>query len=248
MKNVFILSLVFPLFTFAADPETLVFSFQKQKNPDEIQATAKMVGDYLTTKLGKKVEVLVPTSYGTTAQGLISKKVHVAYMDSLPYLLASNETDLEIAVVERRKERTEYDSLVVVAKNSPIKSFADLKGNAFWLFRFFKTYVSFKQILIMCTVAQILMHGFNFAEINVFTFWVAPSLLSSLQLFYFGTYLPHRKINAVRFADHHHARNSNTGFISSLISCYHFGTHHLTHHKQPGVPWYRLPKNSSATL
>ena len=119
---------------------------------------------------------------------------------------------------------------------------------AFWLFRFFKTYVSFKQILIMCTVAQILMHGFNFAEINVFTFWVAPSLLSSLQLFYFGTYLPHRKINAVRFADHHHARNSNTGFISSLISCYHFGTHHLTHHKQPGVPWYRLPKNSSATL
>lgn len=130
MKSLFILSFVFPLLAFAADPETLVFSFQKQKNPDEIQATAKTVAEYLTTKLGKKVAVLVPTSYGTTAQGLISKKVHVAYMDSLPYLLASNEADLEIAVVERRKERTEYDSLIVVAKNSPIKSMADLKGKS----------------------------------------------------------------------------------------------------------------------
>ncbi len=114
----------------AADPETLVFSFQKQKNPDEIQATAKTVAEFLTAKLGKKVEVLVPTSYGTTAQGLISKKVHVAYMDSLPYLLASSETELEIAVVEKRKERTEYDSLIVVAKDSPIKTIADLKGKS----------------------------------------------------------------------------------------------------------------------
>ncbi|OFZ31397.1 MAG: hypothetical protein A2622_02085 [Bdellovibrionales bacterium RIFCSPHIGHO2_01_FULL_40_29] len=122
--------ILLPSLVFAADPSTLVFSFQKQKNPDEIQATAKTVADYLSAKLGKKVEVLVPTSYGTTAQGLISKKVHVAYMDSLPYILASQEANLEIAAVERRKERTDYDSLVVVGKDSPIKTFQDLKGKS----------------------------------------------------------------------------------------------------------------------
>ena len=112
----------------------------------------------------------------------------------------------------------------------------------FWLFRFFKTYVTFQQIIIMCSVAQVLMHGFHFAEINVFTFWVFPSLLSSLQLFYFGTYLPHRRIDKQQFSDHHHARNSPASFLSSLLRCYHFGTYHLVHHKLPGVAWYQLPK------
>ena len=41
-----ILSLCFlSNFAFAADPETIVFSFQKQKNPDEIQVMAKTVAE-----------------------------------------------------------------------------------------------------------------------------------------------------------------------------------------------------------
>jgi len=112
----------------------------------------------------------------------------------------------------------------------------------FWLRRVFMNYVTFQQILIMCLVAQILMHVFHFAERNVFAFWVAPSLLSSFQLFYFGTYLPHREINLEPFPDHHHARNSSAGFFWSLLGCYHFGTYHLVHHKFPGVTWFQLPK------
>lgn len=116
------------MFAFAADPETLIFSFQKQKNPDELASSTKLVGEFLSKEIGKKVEVVVPTSYGTTVQGLISQKVHVAYMDSLPYLLANNEVKLQIMAVEKRNSRTEYDSLLVVAKDSPVKTLADLKG------------------------------------------------------------------------------------------------------------------------
>jgi beta-carotene ketolase (CrtW type) len=111
----------------------------------------------------------------------------------------------------------------------------------FWLLCFFKNYITFQQVLIMCIVAQILMHGFSFAEINVFTFWVAPSLLSSLQLFYFGTYLPHRKIELEPFSDNHHTRNSSAGFGWSLLSCYNFGAYHLVHHKLPSLSWFQLP-------
>lgn len=49
-------------------------------------------------------------------------------MDSLPYILASAEVPLEIIAVEKRNGRTEYDSLIVVAKESPIQSLKDLKG------------------------------------------------------------------------------------------------------------------------
>ncbi len=124
----FLVVFVVSSFALAADPKTIVFSFQKQKNPDELKSATLTVSEYLSKKIGKKVEVIVPTSYGATVQGLISNKVHIAYMDSLPFILASAETQLEIIAVEKRKGRTDYDSLIVVAKESPIQTLSDLKG------------------------------------------------------------------------------------------------------------------------
>lgn len=112
----------------------------------------------------------------------------------------------------------------------------------FWHFRFFRQYITVWPILIMCAIAQILMHGLHIAKMNVFIFWVAPSLLSSLQLFYFGTYLPHLEAKKIDFSDHHRARNFAVPFVGSLISCYHFGAFHHRHHQMPALPWFKLPK------
>lgn len=107
---------------------TIVFSFQKQKNPEDLKKSTLEVSQFLTRELGQKVEVLVPTSYGATAQGLISNKVHVAYMDSLPYILASKETKLHVVAVEKRNEKTNYNSVFIVKSDSSMKSIKDLKG------------------------------------------------------------------------------------------------------------------------
>ncbi|MBK7961956.1 MAG: phosphate/phosphite/phosphonate ABC transporter substrate-binding protein [Bdellovibrionales bacterium] len=106
----------------------LVFSFQKQKNPEDLKKSSSTMSEQLSKKLNHKIEVLIPTSYGTTAQGLISNKVHVAYMDSLPFILASKETGLDIIAVEKRNNKTQYDSIFIVKKDSLIKSLKDLKG------------------------------------------------------------------------------------------------------------------------
>lgn len=110
-----------------------------------------------------------------------------------------------------------------------------------WITRFFKNYISLKQILLMCGVAQIFMHVLNIPEINVLAFWAAPSILSIFQLFYFGTYLPHRKSESGAFADQHRTRNFSISYAASWLSCYHFGAHHHTHHLYPAVPWFQLP-------
>jgi len=110
-----------------------------------------------------------------------------------------------------------------------------------WLINFFKQYVSLWQILLMSLFAQILFHVFHLPEINVFTFWVLPSVLSSLQLFYFGTYLPHKKNQNQDFQDHHRTRNKSLPKAWSFLSCYHFGAFHHNHHRSPGTPWYQLP-------
>lgn len=107
-----------------------------------------------------------------------------------------------------------------------------------WYGGFMRRYFGLPQFLILCVpVAAYLMIGARIA--NLLLFWAAPALLSSLQLFYFGTFLPHRHA-ATPFEDSHNARSSDFGWLASLISCFHFGYHH-EHHLTPGVPWWGLP-------
>lgn len=110
-----------------------------------------------------------------------------------------------------------------------------------WMLRFFSHYLSIPQLLWMTTVSQILMHGFQFREPNVLLFWALPSTLSAIQLFYFGTYRPHCG-GKNPFQDRHHARNSIQPYLSSLVSCFHFGAYHHFHHLKPSLPWFRLPQ------
>ena len=70
-------------------------------------------------------------------------------------------------------------------------------------------------------------------------FWALPAILSAFQLFYFGTYLPHRAEDEA-FGDAHRARSNDFSWTMSLLTCFHFGYHH-EHHDNPAVPWWRLP-------
>ncbi|WP_041244006.1 fatty acid desaturase [Gloeobacter kilaueensis] len=75
--------------------------------------------------------------------------------------------------------------------------------------------------------------------INLLLFWLLPLVLSSVQLFYFGTYLPHRRPHG-GYHNRHRATSNRLCTFWSFISCYHFG-YHWEHHEYPQVPWYHLP-------
>tara|TARA_B100000678_G_scaffold250023_1_gene224615 strand:+ start:119 stop:877 length:759 start_codon:yes stop_codon:yes gene_type:complete len=74
---------------------------------------------------------------------------------------------------------------------------------------------------------------------QVLLFYAVPSIASSLQLFYFGTFRPHRHAED-SFADRHNARSDDFGTLASFLTCFHFG-YHLEHHHHPHVPWWALP-------
>jgi len=107
-----------------------------------------------------------------------------------------------------------------------------------WFVRFFGNYYSHVQ-LVRITVVALLYMGLGADIRDIAIFWAVPALLALVQLFFFGTYLPHRHSDN-DFADHHRAQ-SGAGGILSLISCFHFGGYHLEHHRNPGTPWWRLP-------
>jgi beta-carotene/zeaxanthin 4-ketolase len=108
-----------------------------------------------------------------------------------------------------------------------------------WFAKFFVEYFSFTQIAIILGVYGVYVFVLGVTPMNALVFWGIPGLLSALQLFTFGTYLPHRP-EAIPFADRHNARTNNFPTWLSLMTCFHFGYHH-EHHLFPTVPWWRLP-------
>lgn len=108
-----------------------------------------------------------------------------------------------------------------------------------WYFKFLLQYFGIRQILIIASIAWIYI-AFGAHYQNLLMFWFLPSILSSIQLFMFGTYLPHREEEAA-FSDRHRARSTDYPWLISLITCLHFCYHH-DHHSVPGVPRWRLPE------
>ncbi|MBO0949080.1 fatty acid desaturase [Fibrella forsythiae] len=103
-----------------------------------------------------------------------------------------------------------------------------------WFVDFARSYVSIWQILAMAITYNVLKIWFPME--NLIAFWMIPAVLSTFQLFFFGTYLPHR-------GDHenppHNARSQRLNHAWAFVSCYFFG-YHFEHHDQPYLPWWKL--------
>jgi beta-carotene ketolase (CrtW type) len=119
--------------------------------------------------------------------------------------------------------------------------FHDGKHRGFWpwYFHFMRTYVTWQQLAGMAIAFNVMLHFFKIPQTNLILFWTLPALLSTLQLFYFGTYLPHRE-PAGGYDNAHRAKSNDFSVFWSFITCYHFG-YHWEHHEYPYVPWWKLP-------
>lgn len=108
-----------------------------------------------------------------------------------------------------------------------------------WYLHFMKGYWSWRRLFGLMIVFNAAAFLLGIPENNLILFWVIPSILSSAQLFIFGTYLPHREPEG-GYQTSHHAQTNSLPIFWSFITCYHFG-YHLEHHEYPNVPWWRLP-------
>ncbi|MEO0707046.1 MAG: fatty acid desaturase [Cyanobacteria bacterium J06649_5] len=109
-----------------------------------------------------------------------------------------------------------------------------------WYFCFMRSYWTLRQSIGIVVIYNLLFRVMGVPEANLLMFWAIPSLLSSVQLFYFGTYLVHRTLHDTYSTP----LCSNSNYWPrwlSFITCYHFG-YHLEHHAYPEVPWWQLPR------
>jgi fatty acid desaturase len=117
-----------------------------------------------------------------------------------------------------------------------------------WYLKFMKGYLNFQQLVFQClglgTIFMSLHFGLHVPVPNLFLFWILPIFFSTIQLFFFGTYLPHRPSNP---ENSHQATSSNYPPIWSFLTCYHFG-YHWEHHEYPWLAWYDLPSVRQVSL
>jgi beta-carotene/zeaxanthin 4-ketolase len=109
-----------------------------------------------------------------------------------------------------------------------------------WYLHFMKNYWQWFQLC--CAIATYhTLHSFlHLPAANLTMFWIIPSLLSSIQLFFFGTFLTHQKPSE-GYGNPHRANTIAFPPWLSFLTCYHFG-YHLEHHQFPNLPWWQLPE------
>lgn len=106
-----------------------------------------------------------------------------------------------------------------------------------WYYSFIKNYITWWQLILMAITYNILELYFD--EINIFLFWMLPAIFATVQLFYFGTFLPHK--GQFEAANIHKSSSQKKNHLWAFISCYFFG-YHYEHHAYPQTPWWLLFK------
>jgi beta-carotene ketolase (CrtW type) len=114
-----------------------------------------------------------------------------------------------------------------------------------WFGRFMSAYLSPAQltalVLSWLALAALAATRSSSPFANVVLYGALPTLLSSMQLFLVGTFLPHRADPAPSAREgRHQPRSLEWPCWLSLLSCYHFG-YHWEHHAHPHLAWHELP-------
>ncbi len=143
---------------------------------------------------------------------------------------------------KKLKENHMKHHLSPTSKTDPDYTKYESEGFFYWLYSFFREYYGPREYLLMHGHVLFFLWIADWNYFKVLTYYALPAILSALQLFYFGTYLPHRHKD--RHNNRHFARSNNYPVWLSFLTCYHFG-YHYEHHKYPDTPWWALPKRRS---
>ncbi|MCC9136305.1 fatty acid desaturase [Pontibacter silvestris] len=119
----------------------------------------------------------------------------------------------------------------------------DYHGGGFWpwYLSFLKQYITWWQILLMAVTFNVLQLFFPLE--NIILFWMLPAILATFQLFYFGTYQPHKGEHLEN--NLHKSTSQHKNHLWAFVSCYFFG-YHFEHHDKPYLPWWQLYKTKES--
>ena len=106
----------------------VVIALKPDKNPEQMLQERKTLADFLTKKLGKPVEVIVPLSSSVIIEGFANGTVDLGYLSATDMVIAQKKNAAQILLAGEIDGRNSYQSYWLALKEKPYNKVEDLKG------------------------------------------------------------------------------------------------------------------------
>ncbi len=115
----------------AKEKSELLFGSVAMDIPAVMHKRLKPLTQYLSKALGRPVSLKLSPNMGAAIKEVADKNVTLAYLTPVAYLKAHKKGNAKIVVKTVTKGKASFQLMIVVKKDSPIKTVADLKGKTF---------------------------------------------------------------------------------------------------------------------
>lgn len=115
-----------------AEEHPLLIGLIPEQNVFKQLERYKPLADYLSRKIGRKIELKVLTRYGNIIENFVSLGLDGAFFGSFTYTMAHAKLGVEVLARPLNIDGTSaYHGLIFVRKDSGIKTAKDMKGKTF---------------------------------------------------------------------------------------------------------------------
>lgn len=128
LKVIFLLSLFLASSAYAAEVKAVSIGILPGGNPKSIEKESYLLAEKLQNKLGQPVEIFVSKNYTGMIEALKNKKVDLAILSSMTYVMAEKESDVKVLLKKTWNNGAFYYSSIITQAGSKIKSIKDLKN------------------------------------------------------------------------------------------------------------------------
>jgi len=106
----------------------VVIALKPDKNPEQMLQERKTLSEFLTKKLGKPVEVIIPLSSSVIIEGFANGTVDLGYLSATDMVIAQKQNAAQILLAGEIDGQNSYQSYWLALKEKPYTKVEDLKG------------------------------------------------------------------------------------------------------------------------
>lgn len=103
-------------------------ALKPDKNPDQMLQERKGLSDFLSKKIGKPVEVVIPLSSSVIIEGFANGTIDLGYLSATDMVNAQKKNTAKILLAGEIDGRNFYQSYWLALKEKPYNKVEDLKG------------------------------------------------------------------------------------------------------------------------
>ena len=108
--------------------QKVVVALKPDKDPDQMLQERKTLSDFLSKKLGRPVEVIVPLSSSVIIEGFANGTVDLGYLSATDMVAAQKKNAGQILLAGEIDGRNSYQSYWLALKEKPYSKVEDLKS------------------------------------------------------------------------------------------------------------------------